>query len=102
MICNTLRRNPPRRPCRLKVIAACDTIDIQHFSGKIEAGHFLAFHGAKVNLIQRDAAAGHKLFFIGRFALNGIGAVCKLPCQLMDIAIRKFSPAFFGVDGSLF
>ena len=39
-------------PCVLEVETSGDTVHVDNFSGKIQAGHELALHGFEVDLVE--------------------------------------------------
>src|SRR5438105_2189420 len=47
---------PPRRPCRLKIKATGDAVNIEQLAGKIQPGTDSALHGFEVYLAQPHAA----------------------------------------------
>lgn len=59
----------------MEVEAAGDAVDVKDFACEVEAGAEFAFHGFEIDFFEIDAAAGDEFFFVGRFALDGVG-VC--------------------------
>src|SRR5699024_12315788 len=73
---------PARCPGRLEIEPARNAVNIEYFAGKIEIGAVFALHSPHIDLIERDAAAGHKLIFIGSFALDIIAGIDRKSTRL--------------------
>ena len=54
---------PPRAPGSLEVIAADQAVQVEDLAGEVKAGDQPAFHGLRVDFLERDAAAGYLGFF---------------------------------------
>mmetsp|Transcript_15517 Transcript_15517/g.44342 ORF Transcript_15517/g.44342 Transcript_15517/m.44342 type:complete len:208 (-) Transcript_15517:990-1613(-) len=58
-----LAGDPPRRPCTLQVVAACDAVHIHKLTCKVQIRQYFALHGLPVDVAAPDAATGSELFF---------------------------------------
>lgn len=47
------------RPCDLQIKTACQPVQIQNFSRKIQSLCFLRFHGGRIDFLYMHAASGH-------------------------------------------
>ena len=80
-----MSRNPPRRPCRLKIEPARDSVDVEHLTGEIQTGKQLALHGFEVNFLELNSTGRNKLILEGALAFhlevtsaNGFGNFLQL------------------------
>lgn len=64
-------------PCRLKIEATGDPIDVQHLTGKIELRYNGTLHGEGGNLFQRNATGRNKFFLEGGFPTDLVTVVRK-------------------------
>ena len=89
-------------PCRLEIEAAGDAVDVQAFAREVEAGDKAAFHGAEVDLLQADAAAGDELLLVGGFPLHGESSIGEFADQGVFLFLWELRPLdFLGNAGCL-
>ena len=93
-----LSHHIPRGPGGLQIEAACDGIDVEHFSGKEEVRAHPALQGMQVDVVEADAAAGNKLLLEGPLAVHLIEVVVRVSISRLQpffpISLHFFSGAY--------
>src|SRR6266516_3615492 len=90
--------NPSGRPCRLEIEPAGDAVNVEQFTGKIEAGANPAFHRLEIHFAQTHAAAGDKFVLVQALPRDLEFGANQLLSQPVLGRARKGCPSRVGRD----
>ena len=84
-----LAGQPARRPGGLEIEAAGDAVNVQQFTGKVQARANPAFHGLEIHLAQSHSPARHKFVLVQALARDREFRAD----QLLDELVLRSPPA---------